>query len=180
MSVLLVRHTEVARRWRGRCYGRLDVGLSRDGKREAVALARSLAASGGGRIIHSGARRTWAIAEPLARLLGVATECDPRWLERDFGAWEGRSWDGIFRESGSAMDGMIDDPASFRPGDGETTYELRNRVLEAWHALGAAPAIIITHGGPIASLSGSLKQLPVRDWLSDVPRYGAVVALDGG
>lgn len=177
MSVLLVRHTEVARRWRGRCYGRLDVGLSRDGKREAAALVRSLAAKGGERVVHSGARRTRAIAEPLARLLGVAAECDPRWLERDFGAWEGRSWDSIVRETGSAMDGMIDDPAGFRPGDGETTYELRDRVLEAWHDLDdRSENIIITHGGPIAALCGSLNRLPVMDWLSNVPRYGTAMA----
>lgn len=176
-AVLLVRHTEIARHWQGRCYGRLDVGLSRVGAQAAKLLARQLAAEKYSRVIYSGARRTRAIAWPLARLIGVDAECDPRWLERDFGTWEGRTWGAIYRETGSAMDGMIGDPRNFRPGGGETTFELRDRVTLAWNERVGLPAIIITHGGPIAALCGAMRGLSVSDWLAESIAYGSVIRM---
>lgn len=176
-EIVLLRHTEVAGRWRGRCYGRLDVGLSRAGGHAAKALVERLAAERIDAIIHSGARRTRAIAEPLARALGLRALCDPRWLERDFGDWEGRSWQAIYRDTGNAMDGMIDDPGGYRPGGGETTLELRDRVMSGWQDMPAGRCLVVTHGGPIAALRGTLDQRDVGDWPVGACNYGEVVRL---
>ncbi len=172
-QVLLVRHTEVARGWKGRCYGQSDMGLSRAGQSHARALAASLAGWKPDRIVHSGLSRACILAEAVAALAGVASHADTAWQERDFGSWEGRSWTAIYRETGSAMDGMIDDPDGFRPGGGETTMAFATRALAAFHSLPDGRTMVITHGGPIAAIAGSLKGLPPRDWLALVPVLGA-------
>lgn len=163
-EVVLVRHTAVALRWQGRCYGQLDVGLSRAGAVAARGLVERFAGERFDAVVFSGARRTRAVAEPLAARLGLVAVCDPRWLERGFGDWEGLSWEAIYRATGSAMDGMIDDPAGFRPGGGETTFEMRDRVLAGLAGLPGGRCLVVTHGGPIAAIIGTVGGLGVRDW----------------
>lgn len=94
-------------------------------------------------------------------------------MERSFGTWEGRTWDAIWADEGEAMNGMIDAPVRFRPGGGETTAELADRVLAWFRALPmAVPALAVTHGGPIGALAGSLLGETPRAWLRHVPAPG--------
>ena len=127
-------------------------------------------------------RRTRALALPLARRLGIAPIAAPLWQERHFGAWEGRTWNAIYRATGNMMDGMIDDPHGFRPG--ETTGELITRVARALDQLPNRERIVlISHGGPIAAArllhsggaisqlaaqiipQGSFAELAISNWL---------------
>jgi len=173
-SITLVRHTEVARRWRGRCYGSSDPGLSREGKRAAQDLARKLGAKSIDVVIHSGLDRARYLAEQTAAVAGVTPRIDRRWQERDFRRWETRTWLSIWRESGNAMDGMLSRPRSYRPGEGETTQELKSRVIKAWNALPRqGNIVVITHGGPIAIIRAHLERRPLRIMLRDkVPTGG--------
>jgi broad specificity phosphatase PhoE len=173
VTIILVRHTAVALAWRGRCYGQYDVPLSRAGKTEIAPLAAKLRRYGAERIIHSGLRRTRTLADAIG-----ASAPDPAWQERDFGDWEGQSWAAIYRSSGSAMDGMIEAPDTFRPGGGETTTELAARAVAAFARLRTTGTIIvITHGGPIAAILGTQAGLHPRDWLTLVPPYGGIVTV---
>lgn len=176
-AVLLVRHTQVARAWRSRCYGQSDMGLSRDGAAHRRALAPELAAWSPEIIVHSGLRRARLLAEAVAALAGAPAHADPQWQERDFGSWEGRSWDAIYRATGNAMDGMIDAPDHFRPGDGETTMELARRSLAAFDTLPAGRVLVVTHGGPIAAILGTRQGVAVRDWPGLVPPPGGSTEL---
>lgn len=176
-AVLLVRHSEVARAWRGRCYGQSDMGLSRAGAAQVRALAPELARWKPDIVQHSGLRRAQRLAHAIAALAGLDASADPAWQERDFGSWEGRSWSAIYRETGKAMDGMIDDPAGFRPGGGETTMELAARSLAALNGLPLQRVLVVTHGGPIAAILGMLNRAPVRDWPGIVPAPGGFVEL---
>lgn len=174
---LLLRHPEVAPHWSGRCYGRRDAGLSRAGREQARRLAGQIAVQDFDRVIASPARR----ARWLGGLLSRSVEIEPRLAERHFGTWEGVTWDAIWRAEGSAMDGMIDAPDSFRPGGGETTRELAARVLDWWRGLPADAAVLaVAHGGPIAALAGSLRGEAPRDWLRHVPRPGEGLWIAGG
>jgi broad specificity phosphatase PhoE len=176
--VTLVRHTAVSRRWRGRCYGTSDVGLSRAGAAAIHTLAADLAGQRPQWVVHSDLGRTRRLAAAVARLAACPLIADPRWRERDFGAWEGQSWNTIYRASGNAMDGMIDAPATFRPGiSGETTSELAGRACEAWEALPSEKCIVVTHGGPIAALLGQSAGAAPGDWLALVPAMGTGVTL---
>ncbi len=117
------------------------------------------------------------LATAIGRIAGCTVTGDRAWQERDFGAWEGRSWQAIYRTSGNAMDGMIDAPASFRPGGGETTAELAARAVAALADLPRGRTLVVAHGGTIAAILGSRDALPVPAWLALVPAYGGRVEI---
>jgi broad specificity phosphatase PhoE len=173
---LLLRHPEVAPHWSGRCYGRSDAGLSTAGRAQARRLVEHVRAQDFGRVVASPARRSrWS-----AGLLSQAVEIEPRLAERDFGRWEGLTWEAIWRAEGDAMDGMLDAPDSFRPGGGETTDELAARVLDWWQELpGHAAVLVVAHGGPIGALAGSLLGQAPREWLAHVPKPGEGILITG-
>ena len=155
-KVILVRHTEVAIRFKSRCYGRTDVGLSRTGRRLARELAGRLAREPVAAVVCSSSRRARYLADRIAALTGLTPRVDERWCERDFGTWEGRTWNAIWRDTGNAMDGMLTRPHRFRPGGGETTAALAARALRAFRALPRSGLIVVvTHSGPIAAVRAS-------------------------
>jgi alpha-ribazole phosphatase len=174
--VLLVRHPPVAKAWAGRCYGRSDMGWSREGAALGGMLADALAAKEPAVVIHSGARRTRRLAELIARRTGCPVHADALWLERDFGTWEGRRWNAIWRESGDLMDRIMTEPAGFRPGGGETGLEMMIRARAAWDVLPTAGTVlVITHGGPIAALRTGWAGQPLERMIDFVPAPGGIV-----
>ena len=174
--MLLVRHPPVAKAWAGRCYGRSDMGWSRDGTKMARALAPQLAARPLAAIVHSGAIRTRRLAEMVGAIAALPVRCDPRWLERDFGIWEGRGWNAIWRETGDMMNRMMTDPESFRPGGGETGRELSDRVKAGWDDLDVGGDIlVVAHGGSMAAIRTSLAREPIERMIDYVPGHGAVI-----
>jgi len=175
-GVILVRHPPVARAWTGRCYGRSDMGLSRTGQGMIATIIEQLTALKPDCIIHSDMRRTRALAVPLARRLGITPVACPLWRERNFGSWEGRSWNSIYRETGNAMDGMLTAPEQFRPGDGETTAELVLRIRKAMAILPRRRCVVvISHGGPIACARAAAEGLVLRDLATVIPPAGSIV-----
>ncbi len=173
MNHVLLRHPEVALRWAGRCYGASDVPLGRTGRGRIAGLVAALRLLDIEAVVHSDLARTRIPALAIARALGISVTADPDWRERSFGSWEGQSWHAIWRATGSAMDGMIDAPESFRPGEtGETTLELAARVCAAHARLPDERVLVVTHGGPIAALVGTGQGAPVRDWPALVPACG--------
>lgn len=175
--VTLVRHTEVSHHWRERCYGSSDAGLSRAGGAAVGPLAAQLANLRPQWVLHSDLSRTRRLAVAIGKAAGCPVLADPDWRERDFGDWEGQTWHAIYRASGNAMDGMIDAPDTFRPGGGETTFELAARVAAAASALPEGRGVVVAHGGPIAALLGQQRGLAPREWLALVPRLGGAVPL---
>jgi len=179
--VILLRHTAVTAHWQGRCYGASDVGLSTEGRAAARALVPRYAALGVTRLQASPLRRARFLAGLLGRALRLPVEIIPALAERDFGAWEGQSWEAIHAAEGDSMIGMIEAPASFRPGGGETTEELARRALGWFHTRPAGEVVLaVTHGGPAAALRGRLAGLPPRDWIGLVPGLGQGVRIRDG
>lgn len=171
-TVWLIRHPPVALGWQKRCYGQSDPALSREGQRMAKDLIAQITAWAPDLVIHSDLRRTRAIAERTA----AAITAVPQWRERHFGDWEGQSWNAVYRASGNAMDGMLTAPDTYRPGGGETTVELFERIRQAWLAVPALSRVaIVTHGGPIACIR-ALQQNASIDMLPQlIPGTGEIV-----
>ena len=177
-SLIVVRHAPVDQTYRGICYGRSDAHLGSEGEQLSAAVVEELAIWREATIVHSGLQRTRFLAERLAEQFGCsATRCDAL-QERDFGTWEMRSWSEIHAQHGDEMLRMISEPETYRPGGGETTFEMRDRVM---HWFESPPnhdlTIAVTHGGPIAALLGSQRQLPVSDWMELIPRCGQIVPI---
>jgi broad specificity phosphatase PhoE len=178
--VILIRHTEVAAHWKGRCYGQSDVGLSSAGRAAAHALAQELDVGEGAVLVASPLRRARFLAGLIARKSSLQLTLEPRLAECNFGTWEGQPWNGIYSETGTAMMGMVTAPDQFRPGGGETTFELRDRVMAWLSSLpkGSGTVIAVAHGGPITAILGTLKGAAVHKWPTFVPAYGAKIEID--
>lgn len=177
-TVLMIRHGRVHDRYRSICYGRSDVELGpaglHDGEQAALAV-RHLAVT---ELHCSRLGRSHDLARRIAGYHDLVPVIDARLDERDFGAWELVAWDDIYARTGNAMDGLVTAPDRFAPPGGETTFQMRDRVL-AWYRDLPAQGIVVavSHGGPIAALRGTLSGLPVHDWLSLVPTHGQVIHL---
>lgn len=178
-TVWLIRHPPVALAWQKRCYGQSDPGLSRAGVRQAKKIAAHITTLAPDLVIHSDLRRTRAVAAPIAAT-GIPTVTEPLWRERHFGDWEGRSWNAIYRETGAAMDGMLTEPDSFRPGGGETTTEMFERIRKAWMSLPFRHTVIITHGGPMACVQALERNWPAEQLAKLVPSPGTILRFDLG
>ena len=177
-TVLLIRHPPVANAWAGRCYGRSDMGLSREGMAIGRSLAGRFTAGTVDAIVHSGAIRTRRLALAIAAQAGVSAQADPGWLERDFAGWEGRRWQAIWRETGDLMDRMMTDPSGFRPGNGETGQELAQRAWAAWDRLPMdGTTLVVAHGGPIAAIRARHAGASLERMIDFVPRCGDVVVI---
>ena len=164
MKLLLVRHPppEIAA---GLCYGRLDVPPRAAGVRP---VAARIVAHGVAHVWTSPARRCRAVAEAT----GLPMHIDPRLQELDFGAWEGRAWDGIPR---AALDTWAADPENFAPPSGESGAAILARVREVHAALLAADrdCAVVSHGGPLKLLAALLRG-EAPDLLAPAPPIGSV------
>ena len=178
-GLILVRHAQIADRYRGICYGRSDVELSPSGECRSRELAAELAVWPIARILHSGLARTRHLAEELGATSGLSPVCCEALRERDFGEWELKSWEDIHKRVGSEMLKMVSEPATYRPGGGETTFELRDRIVGWFRSLPPERlTVAITHGGPIAALRGSQQGLPVAAWIELIPACGESIPME--
>jgi broad specificity phosphatase PhoE len=177
--LILVRHGPVVERYRGQCYGSSDVELSARGEELSCELAERFASLPVARVVHSGLQRTSYLAQLISAAQGMAADAAEAIRERDFGHWELRSWDHLHREYGDAMLKMVSEPATFRPGGGETTFEMRDRAITWLKGVSRdGLTVAVTHGGPIAALLGTLRRLPVAGWIDLIPAEGTWVEID--
>lgn len=127
----------------GLCYGQLDVGIHPDAQgsiKKACTTAPPISA-----IISSPSKRALALAQPLATATGAKLIPDPRWMEMNFGAWEGLLWPEINRDE---SDPWAADPMNQCPPGGEAFSQVIARVQ---NALAEHPkdTAVVAHAGPI-------------------------------
>lgn len=168
-EVILIRHAEVESQWKAICYGALDVPLSQQGIIASQVLANSLEASEiPTRVFHSGLFRTETLARYIAeRFCERLTTIDHRLRERNYGQWQGLTWDAAYASDPEHFHELIDQPNTYRPPGGETTTEMQQRVVDWYNEVisGSAQRIIaISHSGPIAALAGHILRLPANQW----------------
>ncbi len=177
--IILVRHLEISAEWRGRCYGASDVPLSSTGKAASAALAIELARHTPTQVVHSGLERTKVLATAITRHVDCPLIEDVRWREMDFGSWEGRPWTDIYAEVGDAMSNLIDEPANWAAPGGETVHAVRDRAIAALLELPRnRTVIVVSHGGPIGVIVGTLNRTHARSWPQCVPAHGAITEIN--
>jgi alpha-ribazole phosphatase len=176
--LLLIRHGEPEDDARGRCYGRLDIGLSPTGLATAARLGESLRSLELERVYVSPRRRAVETAEAL----GGAPIVDDRLRELDFGELEGRTYDEIERERPTLFRQWMETPTLVRFPGGESYADLRERVAAAVNDVVAAHAgriaALVSHGGVIrAALAVALGLPDDRAFALDVG-YGRISVVD--
>jgi alpha-ribazole phosphatase len=145
----------------GICYGSSDLPVAPEHLAACIqTLQVELAQAGACPIYSSPLQRCSALAEGLAARLNTRVDYDARLQEMHFGAWELQAWDDIAR---SEIDAWSADLLYFRPGGGESLWQVAQRVrafLTALLQTGHEHVILITHAGVIRIV------LAYRDWQS--------------
>ncbi len=98
-----------------------------------------------------------------------ALPCEPLddLREMDFGHWDGRNKDEIWREYEDQVKEFYRDPETFSPPGGESTQALQVRVLGVWHRLlrqqASGRLLVVTHGGVLRVLLSHVLQVPLAN-----------------
>jgi probable phosphoglycerate mutase len=141
--LVLVRHGRTAENAKGLLLGRLDPELDEVGRQQALRIAEAVA--GASRVIASPLRR----AQETAAALGVPVETDERWIELDYGEFDGLP----VREVGSEVWDRWRADVSFSPPGGESLLALHHRVVRACQELLAeaddTDVVVVSHVSPI-------------------------------
>jgi alpha-ribazole phosphatase len=153
MRLYLVRHLqpEVAS---GVCYGRSDLGV--DAQLHADALPGLRGQVPAGVPLFSSPLLRCA---SLARALCADARFDARLAELDFGAWEMCAWDAIPR---AEIDAWAADVANYRPGGGESVFDMAQRIGAFYDELMRAQlsaAVLVCHAGAIRLLAARARGL---------------------
>src|SRR5262249_5680100 len=94
-------------------------------------------------------------ARETAAALGITdVRIEPRLLEMDWGAWEGRTLAGLRAQPGGAMAAAEAAGLDFRPPGGESPRDLQHRLAPLLCEIAAAdmPVAAVTHKGVIRAL----------------------------
>jgi alpha-ribazole phosphatase/probable phosphoglycerate mutase len=127
--IILVRHGEPDDSVRGRCYGRLDPGLSPRG-REQMQRAWLLLHDEPLTAIYSSPRRRAVESASLRPTENPAVTVDDRLREIDFGAFEGLAYDEIAKRFPEKYEEWMSRPTEVSFPGGERFGEMSTRVLE--------------------------------------------------
>ncbi len=143
---MLLRPGQTPLNAEGRLAGRLDVPLTALGVAQARAAADAVRALGGpGRVVASPLER----ARATATALEAPVEVDERWIELDYGGYDG--WP-LAEVPAALWDDWRADPRHAPPG-GESLADVGRRVRDACEELRAAggPGVVtvVSHVSPI-------------------------------
>jgi broad specificity phosphatase PhoE len=144
--LIVVRHGQTAVNAAGRLLGRADPPLD-DVGREQVATLRS-AVGDAVAVVSSPLRRARETADALTPA-GVAVTVDDRWIELDYGDYEGAA---LTELPADVWDKWRAD-VTFTPPGGESLLTLAARVRDACESLceqaSVADVVVVSHVSPI-------------------------------
>lgn len=180
--LVLVRHGEPEASSRGRCYGRLDVGLSPEGRGQARHAAAALAGMSVAAVYAS--TRTRALES--ARLVCEGRGLEPIALEAlreiDFGVFEGMRYDEAAERYPEVYRAWMERPTEVCFPGGESFPEMRRRVLAAVAEIRTRhegeTVVVVSHGGTNRVVLADALGLPDERIFRFAQSYACVNVID--
>jgi alpha-ribazole phosphatase len=184
----LIRHGSTEGDGKRRYKGSLDVPLSPEGEREIEKAAQyvnaMLEASGRqmGAVYCSDLQRARRSAEILTSNLGLRPIVVEKLRERNFGQWEGMTFEEIEERWPDAFRAWAGDPLNHSPLDGETTLQVSERVNKALDKIldnhdGEAISIV-AHGGVNRAILCRFMGVPLENIFRLEQDHGAVSVIE--
>lgn len=109
---------------------------------------------------------------------------DAAWQERDFGRWDGLSYEQVQIQYGALLERYLQNPFATEIPEAESYADFKARILAAWQqtlqqalAEGQKHLLIVTHGGPVRLVLQSVLGLPDSHLFNLQIGYGCRVAL---
>lgn len=157
--LILLRHGRTEANAQGLLQGRIDPNLDELGEQQAAAAAALIGPVD--RVIASPLVR----AQQTAAALGQTVETDERFIELNYGDWEGKPVKDVPADTWAVWRENLD----FRPPGGETLNELGSRVREGLADIAVEAVhkniVIVSHVSPIkASVAWALGSSDDLTW----------------
>ena len=172
-QLCLIRHGQTDWNLEGRYQGQSDVPLNEKGLEQAKSLIEKLKGQTFAAIYSSDLMRAQQTAEPIANMLGIPIQIEPRLREINQGEWEGVLVDDIRARYAEIWSKRTVDPANVRPPGGETVREVATRVYAALDDVSrlfpTESVIIVSHGLSIATAICRDKGIPVGQAYTVIP-----------
>jgi alpha-ribazole phosphatase/probable phosphoglycerate mutase len=158
-TLYIIRHGATEGSEEPRYKGSMDVPLSEHGKVQVQKTADVMAKNGftPGTIYCSDLSRARVSAEIIGGRFAMTATMPiipiiiEEFRERDFGRWEGMSFKEIGKKFPEDFDAWAKDPLRFSPLDGESTLEVKARVMpklkEVLEAHDGGNVTLVAHGG---------------------------------
>ncbi|MCL5432491.1 MAG: histidine phosphatase family protein, partial [Patescibacteria group bacterium] len=145
-TIILARHGQSVWNKKRVLQGCTDSSLTKEGIKQAEALAKKIKNMGVTKIVSSNLKRAVQTAEIIAKEVALNFEKYPRLNERSFGKLEGKSWIEIEKE--------FEDMSKFflqTPEGGESQEDFTNRVTGEFKAIISKnygqTLLLVCHGG---------------------------------
>lgn len=149
--ILLMRHGETDASARGRCYGKLDVPLSEEGRlqvQRSTALIEPLQPQ---LIITSPRVRASDSAAIVGKSCTVPIRTEENFAELDFGDCEGKHYAEVERENPEFYANWMANPTGVTFPNGESYAAMASRVLNTYQQLvehaESTKLLVVAHGG---------------------------------
>jgi len=149
LEILLIRHGETAWNTADIFRGRVPIGLSEDGFKQAEKLAEYLRQRKINAVFCSPLKRASETAEPIARLHQLVAQPVEGLTDLNFGKWEGVSIENVKIQYKQIYELWRERPDLAKIPDGESLQEARQRSLNALNKIIAEfkqrTVVIVTH-----------------------------------
>jgi len=151
MRIDLLRHGECAdQAW---LRGRVDSELSELGWQQMQAQLACLPQSTNQTVISSPAKRCAEFSQTISeQACSNPLVIDNRWHERDFGVFDGLSFERVQQTYPQALADYLDNPFDNAIPQAETFIDFQTRIEQAWSNLIQADyqsVLLVTHSGPM-------------------------------
>jgi alpha-ribazole phosphatase len=178
-KIYLIRHGETEGAETKRYKGHIDVPLSANGFEQMKRVAGYLAGAGFLNTIYcSDLSRAVKSAEIIAESCGLKPIIMPKLRERNFGLWEGMSFDEIREKWPDAFNAWAANPLEFSPMNGESTVEVRDRALKVFNEIirkhQGDNIAIVSHGGLNRVILCHLLGIPLENIFRVDQDYGCL------
>jgi alpha-ribazole phosphatase len=181
-TLYLIRHGATQGDGVKRYKGSLDVPLSEEGIEQIkrVALYLSKVIKDERPVVYSSPlSRALKSAEIISDNFNVKPVIVPELRERNFGIWEGMSFEQIKERYPEEFSLWANNPLKYSPPGGESTIEVRDRVMKALrnllHPFTNSPIqIIVAHGGVNRIILCEFLGIPLENIFRIEQEHGAI------
>lgn len=182
LRMILIRHAEPDQQAKGKCYGRLDIGLSDSSRTQFAEKLSSLRNFAAVAIYASPLRRAAESAAIVGWHLQLQPTLSPELQEIDFGEFEGLAFDEIKQLYPEEYRSWMERPTKIKFPLGEDFPEMKARVLGfkefLFNTHQQQTVVLVCHAGTNRILLADALGIP-DEWIFRIDQsYAAINIID--
>lgn len=175
-KIYIIRHGRVKNAGREIFNGTMDIELNKDGKIEAEKLSNFFEDKDINVIFASPLKRCIYTAERIKEKIKAKIVVDERIREKNFGIFQGCSWEEIKKKFPEESKQYIKDFFHFRIPEGESSFDVRRRLSPFVEEIKniRKNIVVVSHGTINRIIVGEIFNLPSDFLISIAQDYGGI------